>query len=63
MKTFLTTLPIFIVPNWIRKFHVHIDALNYVIGAMLVQNLDDTIDKPIYYASQLMTRTKKITQS
>jgi hypothetical protein len=26
---------------------------------MLAQNLDKTIDKPIYYANQLMIRTKK----
>jgi hypothetical protein len=26
---------------------------------MLAQNLDNTIDKPIYYASWLMTRAEK----
>jgi hypothetical protein len=26
---------------------------------MLAQNLDNTIDKPIYYANQLMTGAKK----
>jgi hypothetical protein len=56
MKTTLITLLVLIVPNWKKKFHVHIDASNYVIGVMLTQNLDDTIDKPIYYASQLMIR-------
>jgi hypothetical protein len=55
MKTSLTTLPILIVPDWTREFHVHINASNYAIGAMLAQNPDDTIDKPIYYASRLMT--------
>jgi hypothetical protein len=59
MKTTLTTLPILIVPNWIIEFHVHTNALNYAIGSMLAQNPDDTIDKPIYYASQLMTGNKK----
>jgi hypothetical protein len=59
MKTSLITLPVLIVPNWTKEFHVYIDASNYVIGTMLVQNPDDTIDKPIiYYANQLMTRTK-----
>ncbi len=43
--------PVLIVLNWIREFHVHINALNYAIGAMLDQDLDDTIGKSIYYAS------------
>jgi hypothetical protein len=41
----------FIVLDWIKEFHVHIDASNYVIGMMLAQNPYDTIDKPIYYAN------------
>jgi hypothetical protein len=51
MKESLTTLPVFIVPDWIKKFLVHIDVSNYVIGTMLAQNPNDTIDKPIYYAN------------
>jgi hypothetical protein len=35
MKTTLTTLPILIVLDWTNEFHVHIDASNYAIGAML----------------------------
>jgi hypothetical protein len=53
-ETTLITLPVLIVLTWTREFHVHTDVLNYAIGTMLVQNLDDAIDKPIYYASQLM---------
>ncbi len=59
MKTTLTMLPVLIVPNWTREFHVHTNVSNYIIGAMLAQNLDNTIDKPIYYASWLMTRAEK----
>jgi hypothetical protein len=59
MKTTLITLPILIVLDWTREFHVHIDTSNYVIGTMLAQNPDDTINKLIYYASQLMTGAKK----
>jgi hypothetical protein len=47
MKTSLITLPIFIILDWIKEFHVHIDASNNAIGAMLAQNPDNTIDKPI----------------
>jgi hypothetical protein len=32
----------FIVLDWTKKFHVQIDASNYIIGMMLTQNVDDT---------------------
>ncbi len=54
MKTTLITLLILIILDWTREFHVHTDASNYVIGAILVQNPNDAIDKPIYYANHLM---------
>jgi len=38
-----------IVPNWKLECHVHINT----------SNLDNTIDCPIYYASELMTSAKK----
>jgi hypothetical protein len=59
IKTTLTTLLVFIVPDWTKEFHVHIDALNYVIRTMLVQNPDDTIDKLIYYANRLTIGAEK----
>jgi hypothetical protein len=59
MNTFLTMLLVFILPNWTKEFHVHIDASNYAIGAMLTQNLNDIIDKPIYYVSRLVTEAEK----
>jgi hypothetical protein len=37
---------------------VHIDASNFVLGVMLGQNLDNTIDIPIYYANRLMNSAK-----
>jgi len=30
--------PILIPPNWQMEFHVHIDALLLVVGAMLTKN-------------------------
>jgi hypothetical protein len=38
---------------------VHTDASNFALGVMLGQNPDNTIDKPIYYASRLMNNAKK----
>lgn len=36
--------PILIAPNWEKKFHVHMDAFNLVIRAMLAQHLDGKCD-------------------
>jgi hypothetical protein len=33
--------------NLIKQFHVFIDASHYVVGVILAQNLDNTIDHPI----------------
>jgi hypothetical protein len=58
MKTTLIMLLLLIILDWTRKFH-DTNASNYVIRTMLVQNLDNTIDEPIYYASQLMIEVEK----
>jgi hypothetical protein len=54
MKASMTCLPALIVLDWKLEFHVHIDASNFALGAMLSQNPNKTINKPIYYASRLM---------
>jgi hypothetical protein len=54
MKASMTCLPMLMVPNWKIKFHVHINTSNFALGVMLGQNLNNTIDKPMYYASRLM---------
>jgi hypothetical protein len=59
MKASMTCLPILIVPDWKLEFHVHTDASNFALGAMVSQNLNKIIDKPIYYASRLMNIAKK----
>jgi len=59
MKTSLTTLPVLIIFDWTKEFHVHTYASNYTIEAMLIQNLDGIIDKPIYYVNRLMIGVEK----
>jgi len=59
MNASMTSLLILIVPNWKFEFHVHIDTSNFVLGVMLGQNLDNTIDKLIYYANRLMNSVEK----
>ncbi len=58
IKASMTRLPILIVFNWKFQFHVHTDVSNFVLGVMLGQNLDNTIDKPIYYANRLILLKK-----
>jgi hypothetical protein len=59
MKASMTCLPILIVPNWNVEFHVHTDACDFVLGVTLGKNPNNTIDKPIYYASRLMKNAKR----
>lgn len=46
-------------PRWDLEFHVHTDASNIAIGAMLAQNPTGKCDQPILYASQLLTSAKQ----
>ncbi len=55
----MTCLLVFIITYWKLNFHVHINALNFALGAMLSQNPNKTIDKPIYCASRLMKKVGK----
>jgi hypothetical protein len=58
MKASMTCLHVLIILDLKLEFHVHTNASNFALGAMLSQNLDKTIDRPIYYASRLMTIAK-----
>ncbi len=54
MKASMTCLLVLMVPNWKIELYVHTNASNFVLGVMLGQNLDNAINRPIYYASRLM---------
>jgi hypothetical protein len=58
MKASMTCLPIFIILDWKLEFHVHINASNFALGAMLNQNTDKIIGKPIYYVNRIMNGAK-----
>jgi hypothetical protein len=59
MKASMTCLLVLIVPDWKLEFDVHTNASNFALGAMLSQNLDKTINRPIYYVDRLMNSVKK----
>jgi len=48
-----------IIPDLKLEFHVDTNASNFALGAMLSQNPNKTIDRPIYYANRLMNSAKK----
>jgi hypothetical protein len=60
MKASMTCLPVIIILDWKLEFHVHTDASNFALGAMLNQNPNKTIGKPIYYVNTLMSGAKKL---
>jgi hypothetical protein len=51
--------PTLISPHWDIEFHVHIDASNLVVGAMLAQNLTIKCNQPIAYALQLLNNVER----
>ncbi len=50
---------ILINPNWELEFHVHIDAFQLAIGAILAQNPISKFDQLVIYAFGLLNSTKK----
>jgi hypothetical protein len=58
LKKKLVEAPILKFPDWSRKFHVHVGASNVVVGSVLTQPYDDTIDHPNAYASQKLNKVE-----
>ena len=52
IKDRLVNAPILAPPDWSKAFHVHADASNTAVGAVLCQADDAKVDHPIYYASR-----------
>ena len=59
MKHAYSNAPIFITPTWTLEFHVHTDAFDLGLGAMLAQNPTGKTDQPISYANRLLTPAEK----
>ena len=51
LKRKIVEAPILRFPNWSVKFHVHIDASDLAIGAILTQPGDYGMDYPIVYSN------------
>ena len=59
LKRKLVEAPILRFPNWLTKFHVHIDASGLAIGAILTQPGDEEMDYPIAYSSRKLNKVER----
>ena len=59
IKTQYQNASIFIGVDWKLEFHVHTDASDIAVGAMLAQNPTGKTDQPIAYASRLLSKAEK----
>ena len=59
IKTRYQNAPILIGVDWKLEFHVHTNASDIMVGAMLAQNPTGKIYQPIAYASQLLSKAEK----
>lgn len=59
MKLKLSKAPILIFLDWIKEFHVHIDASIQAIITILAHPNEGKIDHPIYFSSQKIVDAKK----
>ena len=55
LKECRTSAPILKSPDWNVIFHVHIDASNFAIEAILAQPGEKNMDFPILYASRQLS--------
>jgi hypothetical protein len=59
IKNWHIQAPILINPNWELEFHVHIDAFQLVVRAILAQNPIGKIDQHVMYSSRLFNSTER----
>jgi hypothetical protein len=56
LKEKINTTSILIFPNWENEFHVHVDASEISLGAILMQTGDGDMDHPIYFVSHKLSQ-------
>jgi hypothetical protein len=60
LKEKWSTTPILVYPNWQVEFHVHIDASEIDLGAILVQPSVGNLGHPIYFSNRNLSQTECI---
>lgn len=59
LKNALTTSPVLQQVDYGKPFILRTDASNYAVGAVLLQKTEDGDEKPIEYASRLLTQAER----
>jgi hypothetical protein len=59
LKIQLATAPILSSPDWMKDFHVTIDASGWCLGSILWQYDTERRKSPVYYASRQMSPTER----
>jgi hypothetical protein len=58
LKEKLNTTPILIFQKWENEFHVHVDASNISLGAILAQPGYGSMDHPIYFVRRNLSQAE-----
>jgi len=54
----MVTAPILVFPDWIKEFHVHVDAYSIALGDVLSQPEAREIDHLLAFDSRKLSKTK-----
>jgi hypothetical protein len=58
LKQKMVTVPILVFPDWIKEFHVHVNASSIALGVVLAQPGTGDIDHPLAFASRKLSTTE-----
>lgn len=59
LKVMISSAPVLVHPNYENKFRVQCDASNFGIGAVLAQEDENGVEKPISYMSIKLNRAQR----
>jgi hypothetical protein len=57
-KENMVTTPILVFPDWEKEFHVHVDAYEIELGAVLTHPREGDIDQPITFSRRKLSYSK-----
>ena len=59
LKEKMVTAPTLVFLDWKKEFHVHVDALFIMLGAVLTQASEGELDHPIAFTSRKLSKVEK----
>jgi hypothetical protein len=58
LKLLLSCAPVVQPPDWEKEFHVFVDALDIVIGSVLMQMYEKNWFRLVYYTSRRLSKAE-----